>query len=86
LTGSVRVSYILAMTDGATRFISFLTKHRDKARARYFAHVDPGGLTASEQNAFAYEHLALELLLKAAQCRLDTEIELQRGLEAERAA
>lgn len=50
---------------------------RDEARTNYFAHIDPGGLTPAQKQAWAYEHFALQLILQAAQLRLDAEAEMQ---------
>lgn len=85
----VQSSYIPAMSDGATIHsfaITFLETERDERRERYFSHTNPGGLTPPHQKAWEFEHFALQLLLEAAQMRLDAETEMDRLLRAERAA
>jgi hypothetical protein len=60
-----------------------LRQRRDEARDHFFLHRNPGNLTPAENTAFAMEAEAYELLLRAAQIRLDAEEELQRLLAAE---
>jgi hypothetical protein len=64
------------------RVIEALTAQRNAARDRFFAHDDPGGLTPAFLSAWQIEHDALAELLRAAQIRLDAEIEIQRLLES----
>lgn len=66
--------------------ISALQHQRDEARSNYFAHVDPGGLTPPQKQAWDYDHFALQLILQAAQLRLDAEAEMQALLQNECAA
>ena len=74
------------MTDEAAPHITFLLKRRDSARDAYFSHIDPGGLTPAQKEAWKLENMALLLLLHAAQMRLEAEYELACLLNAERAA
>lgn len=53
-----------------------LEERRDRAKAIYFAHRDPGGLSPSLKDAWGMEHVALYLMLKAAQTRFIAELEL----------
>lgn len=52
-----------------------LFQARDKARAAFLAHVDPGNLTPAQRRANQFRNTALLLMLKAAQLELDAELE-----------
>lgn len=87
----VQDSYIAIMLitlPDADRYyaVTQLRSMRDDARKSYFEHADPGGLTPPEKKAWDFEHFALQLILQAAQVRLEAEEEMTRLLAAERAA
>lgn len=59
---------------------------RDAARTNYFQHSDPGGLLPAQKKAWNLEHFALQLLVQAAQIRLDAEVKMHELLMAEKSA
>lgn len=63
--------------------LSELMDRSDTARQRFFAHRDPGNLRPAEKRAFQYENMAFLLLWKAAQRKLEAELELQALLSQE---
>lgn len=69
-----------------TSDIETLTRLRDEARANYFNHSDPGGLTDAEELAWRWDHFALQLIMTAAQKRLDAEIALRAMIKIGEAA
>lgn len=67
----------ICIPDPATaRSLLELEQSRDDARGHYFAHSDPGGLTPATKHAFELDHFALQLILAAAQKRLDAGFEM----------
>lgn len=71
----MRAPYIRDMGE-ARPIIDSLTCERDYARKKFFAHSHPGNLTPAQYLAWQLEHDALRFLLRAAQIRLDAEIEM----------
>lgn len=60
-----------------------LIDRSNDARRRFFSHRDPGNLKPAEKRAFQYENMAYLLLWKAAQRKLEAELELQALLTQE---
>ena len=52
-----------------------LESERDQARNYYFAHIQPDSMNNAQLKAWKYEHFALQLIMAAAQVRLDGESE-----------
>lgn len=77
---------VIEIRSSPSRNLLALEHQRDDARENYFAHIDPGGLTPAEKRAWEYDQFALQLLLGAAQMRLDAEEKLQLLLKSEVAA
>lgn len=63
--------------------VHVLVLARDAAALNWFTHYDPGGLRPAEKKAWKLEDRALFLLLRAAQTRLNAELNIKNLLRYE---